>query len=58
MTYPADSFDAVIDKSTLDTFLCSEEMLEQIPLYLKGVSKVLKAGGVFIVISFNEPDVV
>ena len=58
MTFPPASFDSVIDKSTLDTFFCSETLLEQIPQYLDGVTKVLKHGGTFLVISFNEPEVV
>ena len=58
MTFNDHSFDVVIDKSTVDTFLCSEEMIEQIPSYLQGVCRVLKAGGIFLVVSFNEPDVV
>ena len=58
LTFPTDSFDVVIDKSTIDTFLCSEELLKQIPLYLQGVCRVLKEGGILIVVSFNEPDVV
>ncbi|KAK8806140.1 hypothetical protein WA171_007225, partial [Blastocystis sp. BT1] len=56
LSFPTDSFDVVIDKSTIDTFLCSEELLEQIPLYLQGICRVLKEGGTLIVISFNEPD--
>lgn len=58
ISYPANSFHVVFDKSTLDTFLCSEEMFDKIPLYLEGVSRVLKQGGMFIVVSFNEPQVV
>ena len=58
LSFPTDSFDVVIDKSTIDTFLCSEELFEQIPLYLQGICRVLKEGGTLIVISFNEPDVV
>ena len=58
MTFPPTSFDSVIDKSTLDTFFCSETLLDQIPQYLDGVARVLKQGGYFLVISFNDPEVV
>ena len=58
ITFDSESFDAVIDKSTLDTFLCSEEMFEKIPQYLQGVHRVLKPGGSFLVISFNPPEAV
>ena len=58
MTFPPASFDSVIDKSTIDTFFCSETLLDKIPQYLDGVAKVLKQGGYFLIISFNEPEVV
>lgn len=58
MTFPPSSFDSVIDKSTMDTFFCSETLLDKIPQYLNGVAKVLKKGGHFLIVSFNEPEVV
>ena len=58
MTFPPASFDSVIDKSTMDTFFCSETLLDKIPQYLDGVAKVLKKGSYFLIVSFNEPKVV
>lgn len=58
MTFDSESFHTVIDKSTLDTFLCSEEMFDKIPQYLHGVHRVLKPGGYFLVVSFNPPEAV
>ena len=58
LSYPDNTFNVVLDKSTLDTFLCSEEMFDKIPQYLEGVSRTLTKDGVFMVISFNEPSVV
>ena len=58
ISFPSESFDVVIDKSMLDTFLCSEATCNSIPSYFNGVKKVLKPGGVFLVASFNSPDMV
>ena len=58
ITFPSESFDVVIDKSMLDTFLCSETTCNNIPSYLNGVRNVLKPGGVLLVASFNSPDMV
>ena len=58
LPYADESFDVVIDKSMLDTFLCSEATCNSIPSYLNGVRNVLKPGGVMLVASFNSPDMV
>ena len=58
LTFDKSSFDSVIDKSTLDTFLCSEEMFANIPRYFEGIHHVLKPGGYFLIVSFNPPDTV
>lgn len=58
MTYPSSSFDVVIDKSTLDTFLCSEELFNRIPEYLSGIANVLKPNGKLLLISINPPEAV
>ena len=58
MTYPSSSFNTVIDKSTLDTFLCSEELFDKIVDYFEGVWKVLKDGGYFMIISISPPEAV
>lgn len=58
LSFGDNTFDSVIDKSTLDTFLCSEEMFANIPRYLEGVHRVLKPDGSFLIVSFNPPDAV
>ena len=56
--YTPSSFDCVIDKSTLDTFLCSEELFNHIPDYLEGILQVLKQNGYLLLISINPPEAV
>ena len=58
MKYTPSSFDCVIDKSTLDTFLCSEELFNHIPDYLEGILQVLKQNGYLLLISINPPEAV
>ena len=58
ITFPSESFSVVIDKSMLDTFLCSEASCNNIPRYLSGVTRVLKPGGFFLIASFNSPEMV
>ena len=58
MTFPDSTFDVAIDKSNLDTFLCSEELFNKIPSYLDGIARVLKENGTFLVLSFNPPETV
>lgn len=58
MKYPPSSFDVVIDKSTLDTFLCSEELFDKITNYLDGIHTILKREGRFMIISINPPEAV
>jgi ubiquinone/menaquinone biosynthesis C-methylase UbiE len=39
-----------------DAFLCSENNLKDVEAYLKEVSRVLKTGGVYIMISHGQPE--
>ena len=54
--YESAVFDAVIDKATLDSLLCGENSTANSGLYVKEVARVLKPGGVFIVVSFGAPE--
>jgi SAM-dependent methyltransferase len=54
--YPDASFDAVIDKATLDSLLCGENSTANTGRYVGEVCRVLKPGGVFIVVSFGTPE--
>lgn len=56
MKYKNNCFDLVIDKSTLDSFLCGEHSFINVAIYLKEVQRILKVGGIFIIISYGKPD--
>ena len=50
------TFDAVLDKAALDSLLCGESSTANSGRYVKEVARVLKPGGVFIVVSFGAPE--
>ncbi|CAK9096680.1 eEF1A lysine and N-terminal methyltransferase (eEF1A-KNMT) (Methyltransferase-like protein 13) [Includes: eEF1A lysine methyltransferase [Durusdinium trenchii] len=56
MSLPDNAFDLIIDKSLMDTFACSEELAVTIITYLMEVSRVLRTGGVLLVISYGAPE--
>jgi hypothetical protein len=50
------SIDFVIDKSTLDCLLCGGKAFRNTARMLKEVQRVLKTGGIYLVISFSGPE--
>jgi len=50
------TFDVVIDKGTLDSVLCGEGSTKNCAQMCKEVSRVLKPGGTYIVVSYGQPD--
>jgi ubiquinone/menaquinone biosynthesis C-methylase UbiE len=57
LTFPSDSFDAVLDKGTLDALTCGGDVDENIFHALSEYARVLRGGGVAYVISFGQaPD--
>lgn len=52
---PDQCFDLVVDKGLFDTFLCNENNLRDVESYLKECYRVLKTGGVLLVISHGGP---
>jgi len=50
------SFDAVVDKGTLDSLLCGENSTALGGRYLSEVSRVLRPGGVLFCVSYGTPD--
>lgn len=56
------SFDAVVDKGTMDAMVCAKPKAGDTPFgdghtqaYLSEASRVLKSGGVLVVVSFGAP---
>lgn len=53
--FETDSFDAVIDKGTLDSILCGNDSKENSSMMLKEVFRVLKDNGIYILITYGAP---
>jgi EEF1A lysine methyltransferase 4 len=51
MPFPDSHFDAVIDKGTLDSLLCGEGTTAATGRYASEISRILKPGGSFVVVS-------
>merc|ERR1719162_943934 len=51
-----ESFDIVFDKGTLDTLACCPDRYHKLPIYTKEILRVLKPGGIWLVISFGPPE--
>ncbi len=55
MQYNNESFDVVIDKSTLDAILCGKQSFMNAAIMLAEVQRVLKTGGIYLIISYGSP---
>ena len=53
MTYNSDSFDLIIDKSTIDSLMCSDHPLLNVAQTIEEGYRVLKEGGYFFTISYS-----
>ena len=56
MDLPADSFDVVIDKGTLDSILCSEGSSQNAIKCIRQIYRVLKSKGTYFCVSYGVPD--
>lgn len=56
LDFPDGSFDLVIDKGTTDAILCGSNSFHNVYQMNKHVSRVLKKGGHFLVITYGHPD--
>ncbi|KAL7083652.1 hypothetical protein ACP275_14G176500 [Erythranthe tilingii] len=55
--FPDDSFDSVIDKGTLDSLMCGTDAPISASQMLGEVSRLLKPGGVYMLITYGDPTV-
>lgn len=55
MRYPNESFDAVLDKGTIDGIMCSEDYLVTAHRVIMEVFRVLKLGGIYLLVSYSSP---
>lgn len=53
--FQSGSFNAVIDKGTLDSILCGNDSRKNAPKMLKEVWRVLKDNGVYILVTYGAP---
>ena len=56
MAYKDETFDLIIDKSTIDALLCGDHSYMIVAKMLKEISRVLKTGGYYIIISYGQPE--
>ena len=51
-----ETFDLVIDKSTMDALLCGNQAFINVALMTKEISRILKTGGIYFIISYGRPE--
>jgi ubiquinone/menaquinone biosynthesis C-methylase UbiE len=56
LAHPDMTFDAVVDKGTLDSVLCGDNSTANAARYCSETARVLKPSGVFFVISYGIPE--
>lgn len=56
LEFPSGLFDCVIDKATTDSILCGANSFHNCHLLNRGVSRVMKKGGHYIVVTYGQPD--
>lgn len=54
--FESNSFDVLIDKSTIDALLCGDNSFVMTAKMLGEVQRVLKVGGIYFVISYGAPE--
>jgi ubiquinone/menaquinone biosynthesis C-methylase UbiE len=50
------SFDLAIDKSTIDALLCGDHSFMNVAIMTKEVQRILKVGGIYLIISYGQPE--
>jgi ubiquinone/menaquinone biosynthesis C-methylase UbiE len=55
MDYPSETYDLVIDKSTIDTMMCTDNPITNVALMLDEAYRVLKPQGIYFALSYASP---
>lgn len=56
MEYKNDTFDFIVDKSTIDALLCGDHSFLNVAIMLNEVQRTLKVGGIYMIISYGQPE--
>ena len=56
LQYDDNTFDCIIDKSTMDALLCGEQSFLNVAIMTREVQRVLKKGGTYVIISYGQPE--
>jgi ubiquinone/menaquinone biosynthesis C-methylase UbiE len=56
LKYKDNFFDLVIDKSTIDALLCGDFSFLNVAIMTKEIQRVLKIGGIYMIISYGQPE--
>ena len=54
MAYKDETFDLIVDKSIIDALLCGDHSFMIVAKMLKEISRVLKTGGYYLIISYGQ----
>ena len=55
MDLPNNSFDLILDKSTMDALLCGKNSFLNVARMLRQCQRIMKEGSVYIAVSYGEP---
>ena len=56
ITFASNTFDLVIDKSTIDCLFCKNDYNEKVASMLNETHRVLKPGGFYFCVSLGQPE--
>jgi ubiquinone/menaquinone biosynthesis C-methylase UbiE len=56
LKYNDESFDLIIDKSTIDALLCGDKAYLNVAMMMNECQRVLKTGGYYVAISYGVPE--
>lgn len=56
LDFPDETFDAIVDKGTMDSILCGEGSTGNVAKMCAEAQRVLKPGGVFFIVSYGIPE--